>query len=308
MSDVTQILSTIEAAVNRLGGAAAKKQEPLFKELLSMLKRLDTRGDTLLNNIANLKTINEIKVKLERLIISDKYKDELKAFAESYNSIQDLHNAYFASFAAYYRPTVRLNVLKKTAIESTLNGLTEVGIQVGVTEGLRKILRTNISTGGSYAEMTHELRNYMLTNDSGEGALQRYVKTFANTAINQFSAEYNKAIADDLGLEWYMYTGSLLETSREFCQKAVKKKYIHVSEFPTILKGNFGELGKIPLSPKTDLPPGLMAGTNPDNFPRRRGGWSCGHQLIAVSDAIVPSGIKDSVYKTAEYKKWKAKA
>jgi hypothetical protein len=307
MSDIKQILDTIQKAVDRLSGSVATKQEPLFRSILTMLKNLDTKGDNLINNITNLKKINEIKIKIEKLIIDDKYKAELRAFAQSYSDIQNLHNDYFSKFAAAWKPTKALNVLKKTAIESTINNLTETGLQVGVTDGIRQILQKNVTAGGSYADLTEQLRNYMLTDNKGEGALERYVKTYSNTAINQFSAEYNKTIADDLGLEWYMYDGSLLETSRPFCIKCVHKKYIHASEFETILRGDFGADGHIGVSKTTGLPAGLMAGTTPENFPRRRGGWNCGHQLIAVDDIVVPQVDKDRVYASNTYKAWTAK-
>jgi hypothetical protein len=301
MSDIKTILKTIDDAVNKLSDHVSAQQEPVFKKLLGMVKNLETRGDNLLSNIKNLKLINNIKVELERLIIDDKYKSQLKSFAEAYHEIQNLHNEYFAQFNAAYKPRSGLQVIKKTALESTLNGLTETGIQAGVTEGLRRILLNNTSTGGSYSGMVDQLRNYMLNTKESDGALLKYVKTYSTTAINQYSAEYNKAIADDLGLEWYMYDGSLLTTSRAFCIECVAKKYIHVSEFGQLLQGHVN--GKqLHLNKSTGLPDGLMAGTDKTNLIRRRGGWNCGHQMIAVDEVAVPKNVKDAVYATADYK------
>ena len=306
MSDVKTIVASIKDAVDSLGASAEIRQDTLFKELIGLTKTLETRGDVLLNNIKNLGVINKIKVKLERLIIDPKYKEDVKKFVGSYSDIQDLSNQYFSQFNAKFKPSATANGVKFTAIQSTLNGLFENGINTGVIDGLKKILQTNISAGGSYAHLTEQLRNYMLTNDTGEGALQRYVKTYANTAINQFSAEYNKTIADDLGLEWYGYDGSLLTTSREFCDKCVEKKYIHVSEFPALIKGDFGALGEIHITKSTGLPDGMMVGTDATNLVRRRGGWNCGHQMIAVDDSIVPQSIKNAVYASQAYKNWAA--
>jgi hypothetical protein len=307
MSDVKKIVASIQDAVDTLGASAEIRQDTLFKELIGLTKTLETRGDVLLNNIKNLGVINKIKVKLERLIIDPKYKEDVKKFIGSYSDIQDLSNQYFSQFNAKYKPSATANGVKQTAIQSTLNGLFENGINTGVIDGLKKILQTNISAGGSYAHLTEQLRNYMLTNDTGDGALQRYVKTYANTAINQFSAEYNKTIADDLGLEWYGYDGSLLTTSREFCDKCVEKKYIHVSEFPALIKGDFGALGEIHIAKSTGLPDGMMAGTDETNLVRRRGGWNCGHQMIAVAESVVPQNIRDAVYASQAYKDWTAK-
>ena len=307
MSDVKTIVASIKDAVDSLSSGAEIKQDALFKSLIGLTKSLETRGDVLLNNVKNLGLINQIKVKLERLIIDPKYKEDVKKFIGSYSGIQDLSNQYFSQFNAKFKPSATANGVKQTAIQSTLNGLFENGINTGVIDGLKKILQTNISAGGSYAHLTEQLRNYMLTNDTGEGALQRYVKTYANTAINQFSAEYNKSIADDLGLEWYGYDGSLLTTSREFCDKCVEKKYIHISEFPAIIAGNFGALGDIHITKSTGLPDGMMVGTDETNLVRRRGGWNCGHQMIAVAESVVPQNIRDTVYATQAYKNWAAK-
>lgn len=304
MSDIKTILSTIQNAVDQLSASATAKQDPVYKAVINQLQKLETRDGAILNNARNLKTINYIKNGIEKLIIDTRYKEQLKQFAKAYDDIANVQNQYFAQFAAAYTPSNALKLLQSSAIHTTLTNLTETGIQAGVTDELRQILLKNAQSGGSMADLTDQLRNYLLTNETGEGALARYVKTYSNTAINQFSAEYNKQIADDLGLEWFMYDGSLLETSREFCKKCVQKKYIHISEFETILHGDFGNLGKISVNKKTKLPDGLMEGTTPENFPRRRGGWNCGHQLVAVDEIAVPQNVKDAVYATPAYQNW----
>lgn len=306
MSDIKTIIQTIEDGVNAISKEAKAKQAPVYRQLLSLIKKLETNGDNLVSSVKNFKTINQIKVALEKLIVDKNYTEKVKAFVQSYNDVAKLSNDYFSKVNSKFKPKRVLKVIRDTAIETTLTNLTETGIEVGVTDGLKKILVNNVTQGGSYADLTEQLRNYLLSNNTGEGALERYVKSYTTTAINQFSAEYNKSISDDLGLEWFMYDGSLLETSREFCKQCVAVKYIHVSEFDALLKGEInGE--KIPLSDKTGLPNGLMAGTNKDNLIRRRGGWNCGHQMIAVSDIVVPQKRKDEVYNSADYRSWKAK-
>lgn len=307
MSSLNQILETIKTSVNRIGSFASKRQDPLLREVLGLVKKLETKGDNIQNNINNLKVLNQIKSKVERLMIDDKYMSEVKSFVQSYNDLQNIHNEYFSKFNAKWKPAKSLNILKNSAIETTINSFTETGIEVGVTDGIKKILLENITNGGSYFDLTEQLRKHITGAEGLEGAVERYVRTYATTSINQFSAEYNKSIADDLGLEWYGYSGSLLETSRDWCEKCVEKKFIHVSEFPALLEGDFGSLGSVKISKSTGLPAGLMKGTNETNLVRRRGGWNCGHQMLAVDDSIVPDNIKNAVYATQAYKNWAAK-
>jgi hypothetical protein len=299
-----EIINTIGSAVDKLANSAAAKQNPLFDEIVNLVQRLKTANGALLNSVDNLKIINDIKNKIERFIIDKNYKDQLKDFAQTYTQIAGLQNQYFASFNAKFKPINTLQVLTKGAVASTLNNLTEAGINTGVIDGINNILLTNIQQGASMADMTRQLREEVLGNKDVPGSLHQYIGTYATTAINQFSAEYNKSISDDLGLEWYSYTGSLLTTSRPFCINAVAKRFIHISEFNTILHGDFGDLGRIHVNKKTHLPDGLMEGTTPDNFQRRRGGWNCGHQILAVPSIIVPQDVKDKVFATSTYVAW----
>ncbi|MBR1480836.1 MAG: hypothetical protein IJ609_02780 [Paludibacteraceae bacterium] len=102
-------------------------------------------------------------------------------------------------------------------------------------------------------------------------------------------------MTDDLGTQWFMYTGSNKETTREFCEHLTAKKYIHRSEIPTILTGKIeynGEVHQCAIYPKTNLPYGMIEGTTPENFQCNCGGWNCRHQLVPVADAVVPASLR----------------
>jgi len=58
MSDIKTIMQTIEHAVNNLDNAALKKQGVIYKEVMAKLKKLETKGDKIANNITNLSLIN----------------------------------------------------------------------------------------------------------------------------------------------------------------------------------------------------------------------------------------------------------
>lgn len=106
-----------------------------------------------------------------------------------------------------------------------------------------------------------------------------------------FTAQNNKLLTDDLDTEWFMYTGSNIETTREFCQHLTEKKYIHRSEIPTILTGKIDD-HQCEIYEKTGLPYGMIDGTTPENFQVNCGGWNCRHQLVPVADAVVPADVR----------------
>ncbi len=119
----------------------------------------------------------------------------------------------------------------------------------------------------------------------------RYATTYATTALSQFTGQNNKLLTDDLDCEWFMYTGSNKETTREFCRELTAKKFIHRSEIPTILTGRIDDY-QCAIYDKTGLPYGMIEGTTADNFQCNCGGWNCRHQLVPIADAVVPISIR----------------
>lgn len=98
-------------------------------------------------------------------------------------------------------------------------------------------------------------------------------------------------MTDDLGLEWFEYVGSNIETTREFCEHLTEKRYIHKSEIKTILKGEI-DGHQCAMNERTGLPKGMIEGTTEQNFQVNCGGWNCRHQLVPVAKEAVPKEIR----------------
>jgi hypothetical protein len=138
------------------------------------------------------------------------------------------------------------------------------------------------------------LEKQLITTEEKPGMLSKYAKTYVVDTLGQFAGQGNKMIADALESEWFQYVGSNLTTTREFCRHLTKKRYVHISEFPAILKGKI-DGHKCKIYTATGLPYGMKEGTNADNFIENRGGWNCGHELIPVSDLTVPKEIREKM-------------
>lgn len=126
--------------------------------------------------------------------------------------------------------------------------------------------------------------------------------------MNSFSRQNLQLISSDLGYQWFEYQGSNIETTRDFCEAMKKKRYVHISEFEDVIHGRFPEFKAIEgkINPKTKLPYGFKEDTTAGNFPQVRGGWNCGHQLRPVAEEDVPLSIRNEVYASAAYQKWKS--
>lgn len=283
---VNKLLTLIDTSVNDFVDGLNAIEREQFKELLSLLKQLDTDPQgNIRNNLNNVQLIGKIKKKMDSLVLSDPYLSKVSSFTASFNAVADLQNNYFAAISDEFRPFRILEVVKELNIDNTVNLLTENGISANYTDGIKEILRVNITSGGSYADLVNVLRDNILGKEGEDGSLTKYAKQVATDSINQYSAQYTHAVTQDLGLEWFQYVGSIIKTSRQFCRAMCEKRYFHISEVPSILNGNI-DGHKVSLA-------GLFPDTNQDNFFILRGGYQCGHQIYPVSSASVPKELRD---------------
>lgn len=318
MPDFSDIIKQIDKAIEKFNSKIPAAQKRAYEGIADELKRLDTKNGKIKTTVANLKTIQSIKNKLNRIIVTPEYLKDVKEFVTQFNEITKLQNEYWKSVEEKFTPQPLLREIRKQTIADTIKNLTESGIGSGVADPIANILRTNITTGGSYGQLTEQLREKML-NTSTEGSLQKYARQITTDSLNQYNAQYTHAVSSDLGYEWFAYQGSEIVTSRPFCQAMVENnRYFHISQVPNLLKGldangeklkykdnKTGEEKTVELYDKTDLPHGFIPGTNTANFFVNRGGFFCGHQTRPVSERIVPLDVREKVYATAAYKRWK---
>ena len=293
------ILKTITKALSKFDKSIPKLQTLLYRELINEIKRLDTNGDKLKVSVKNLSVLTSIKNKLNRLILNPEYKAEIKDFAAAFNSVYKLQFEYWKDIEKTFKPKPLLKAIRNQAITDTVTQLTTQGISANVSDAIIGILRTNITSGGSYNDLAEQLRQSLTNTPESKGILDRYVKTVAKDSINQFNRQYTQIVSNDLGYEWYRYMNSDIETTRCFCDKMTDKDFFHISEVPTILKGMGCDIYK-----KTGLPYGMIDGTNAENFFVRAGGRNCGHNINPVAKLQVPKAVQDVVYASAEYKAW----
>lgn len=288
---VEDLLKTIGDATDGFNASIDPIQRNIYSDIEVLVKDLDLNGNRLANTVKNIKSIGALKKKIERIILSKEYIDSVKSYIKVFNQVSDLQDTYFRSLSTTEGPTKLLQAIREQSIEQAVNSLTESGISANVTQGIQDILKRNITSGGNYSDLLKQMRNFILTNETGAGALERYTKQITTDSLNQFSAQYSQTLTADLGFEWYMYVGSNKATTREFCELLTKKKYIHKSELPDIING-YIDGKKVAINPKTKLWYGAVSGTNVSNFPINRGGHGCDHQFLAVSSEVVPKILR----------------
>lgn len=311
MPDFSDILKEIDRSINLFNKRIPSTQKDMYNELVSELRRLDIKGDTIKTTVANLKIIQSVKNKLTKIILNDDYLSDVKDFVKSFNTISSLQNEYWKGVESEFKPGPLLKQIRIQAIGDTVQQLTESGIGANISDRITDILRTNITSGGSYKALNAQLLESLTDTEKSDGLLTKYSKQITNDSIQQYNRTYTQQVASGLGFEWYAYQGSDIRATRPFCDALTDLRYFHVSEVPRLLRAEDlyyikdGQKTKVPIYDRTGLPAGLIEGTNPENFFIRAGGYNCGHQIRPVPERNVPLDYRDRVYNTLAYQKWK---
>jgi len=294
---IEDLLTVIDDADKSFIDGLPQIQKEAFTKVINIAKDLDVRSDgSIRTSVKNLKLISRIKQEIDKVVFTKAYQKSLFDFMETFNKIEEVQNKYFANVSSTFTQSQLFKEVKKQSVDIVAEQLGKQALSANISSEVRSILTRNITSGAKFSDLVNQMRIYLTDTEASPGALTRYAKVYTIDSLTQYSAMYDQLATDDLGLEWYQYVGSLKKTSRDFCKELIHAKdsgmpFIHRSQFDELIDGNIN--GKqIAISDKTDLPYGMIEGTNTTNLQINRGGWGCGHLLKPVSSALVPDGLR----------------
>ena len=234
---------------------------------------IDLASNLSLDATDRAKTLKEM-IKLRKdiadtIINNSLYQAQVAEVLKGFEMLADLSNDYMSIILDDFKPKTELyKAILQTNIETTKNALLGAGIRDNFSTAIQEVLKDNIAGVGTRAKLNDTLRKFIEGTPENAPFLNRYIKQTTNDSVMTFNAEYIQTISDDLGVQYYLYAGTLIEDSRSFCQ-ARSGRYFTTDQVKAWanLKGWQGR----------------MAGTNSNTIFIYRGGYNCRHQLWPVS-------------------------
>lgn len=292
---LSELVEFLDMTIDGFAEDIPKIQDQTFKKVQSLLKDLDLLRGNVKASAKNLRKINRIKRDIENLVLSPRYKKNIGILGDAFNKTTELQSSYFNTLKSDFTTPDFINTLRDASIQNTKVALTQSGIRANVVDKAGDLIQQSISEGASFSDMIDVMRNFLTETPTGAGALKRYTSQIVTDSLNTYAAEYNRFVSDNLDLKWFIYSGSLIKTSRSFCISLIKKKWVHKSEFGKVAHGNF-------IPRPRDLK-GLKPGTNAKTLQIKRGGYACRHLLTPIAEEFVPKKIRDKFAKGTEEKK-----
>lgn len=90
---------------------------------------------------------------------------------------------------------------------------------------LKNFMLSAISQKTRLTDLTKGLSILIKGNKDADGFLQRYFRQYAYDTFNQVREIKNEEFAEGLGLQWFVYQGSVIDTTRKFCKKRAGKVF-----------------------------------------------------------------------------------
>jgi len=261
--------------IQELQLAIEKRMDTALPKVFEKLSNqvIDLAGNLSLDAKDRAKTLREmIRLKkdiADTIVNNSLYQTQVAEVLKGFEMLSELSNDYIGLILDDFKPKTELyKAILETNIATTKEALLGAGIRNNFGTAIQEVLKDNISGIGSRSDLNKTLRKFIEGTPEQAPFLNRYIKQTTNDAVMTFNAEYIQTIAEDLGVDYYLYAGTIIEDTRSFCQ-ARTGRYFTTDEVKAWanLKGWQGR----------------MAGTNSSTIFIYRGGYNCRHQLWPVS-------------------------
>lgn len=256
-------------------------QREMLSEVTALLGALDRNGSTITVTRSNLIKANEITNILSQLFKGGEYFKAVEKLADEFDQQAALTDKYF-DFAEpdFSVPPIADEIFltrKADALNLLLGDGLGATVSANVSAPIKRELIDAVTTGASYTDTLRSLRNLIEGTPDRDGLLTRYSRLIVSDTFAMTDRSYTATIGEELGYEWFLYAGGIIDTTRPFC-KEHNGRYYHRNEIEGWAKQDWQ---------------GKMAGTNEKTIFVTAGGYNCQHSIMPVSVFAVPKADID---------------
>lgn len=277
----SQLSARVESTIGKyealLSKQADKTQGALFDEISLLLNKLELNSDgTIIQNQANRKLLAKTELAFNSAFKDSGYYETLNKAPNTIAALTGANSAYFKTVIQGFVPdTQYIKSLQKQTISQMESLLANDGLEAALKTPIKNILNQNINTGAAYNDLLKQIREFTIGSPELQGKLKTYAGQITTDTLFNFSRGLQESVSMKAGLQFVIYSGHAIKDSREFCL-ARMGKYFHKREVE-----NWASLSWA----------GKRQGTTQSTIFIYAGGYRCNHQIIYVSEVIVPTDV-----------------
>jgi len=283
MADKKQekIILAIEALQAKLESQMESALPQVFKELsddvIDLVSELSLDPE---DRAKNLRDIIDLKRKIgDALVGNALYQSKVKEVLEGYKQLANLSDDFMSLILDdYNRKQDLYEAVLKANVNLTKDALLGAGVRDNFSNAIRELLKANIAGVGDKKELRKVLTQFIQGSEAEKPFLQRYITQVTNDSVMIFNQEYLNTISEDLDIEYYIYSGTIIKDSRPFCVARTGRLF---TKEQVKAWGKLGPWqGKIP-------------GTNEKTIFVYRGGYNCRHTIWPQNKVQYDNALKE---------------
>lgn len=265
----------VTALLNTLGKAVADNQRELLAGVIDdFLDKLDVQNGIIQNTLKNKRLLTLLDQVFTRYG-SNYSLETVKTIIDGVTQIVNFNSQYFTALTG--KTDIAPIKAEATVLINSWLGITDDG-QITpngyldtlvkdqqVKNQIRAIVLKNIVSQSGYNATKQDLKDYITGTDEKTGALESYYRNFVYDTYSQIDRANSQIYADKLNLNYAIYEGGIIKTTRPFCRDRNGKVFTReeIAAF----------------DPPTAKPPGYNPFTD-------LGGYGCRHHLNWIPDAV----------------------
>ena len=218
-----------EAFKKTLEKSLRSAEAALYRRVLSdVLPKLKQEDGFLKSGVSNLAKANLIERVFDEME-AEEMRPIMRDFAEKLLGISGWNAEYYfttgsdaAKVERIAKDLDRIRVIIGIDKEGNLlnNGyLSRMSKSEFARERVKSFVLTSIASKQGVAQFERGLKNLIVTTRDIEGALVGYWRQYAYDTYAKVREVDNLHFSDELGMDWFIYQGGLIKTSRAFCIK-----------------------------------------------------------------------------------------
>jgi hypothetical protein len=278
-------LDFIDKSLNQFDDDIVRLQKELFNELITgVISELEVENGLILQSAKNIQILDNFGKEME--LFKKNFADSVfKRLGENMIKTTGYTSDYFRLMSS--KQTIaniedKIQNIVRIAGVNTDGTLVKDGFlnKLAVSEELKgelsNLVRKSIEQQTDYKTFVNGMKDAITGKEGVNGAYERYVKGFAHDAFFAQAQQQDNFFADQLGLNYFVYGGTKIKTSRPFCvgghDKGVNKDF--ESKLSKVFSRKDAEQfdnmewsGKIP---------GIK-------FIVQKGGYQCRHELMWIT-------------------------
>lgn len=275
-NEVIRLTAYIDGSISVISHTSDNLQKYANTTLQDFILGLEIKDGKIDPNQNYIKRLLGVEKKIKDAIAGKSFQGSISSFLADLGNIQQRTISLHRKINGLEKDIKALDGAKKMVYDQAKSVFNEDSIAQNYLQPVKTLVARQVLTNATIKQTlslidkwdTGELTSGRLNKGLPAPNFSRYAVQMARDSAYSMNRTTNEIIANELGLDGFVYAGNIISDTRPLCRYLVNlNREIALKEMPPII---------------AKYPEGLYPGTTKDNFMQTCGGYGCRHTALGV--------------------------